>query len=81
MAVRKKQTFEQAMARLEDIVRQLEHGDASLEQSMLLFEEGTKLSAQLHQMLQNAEQTVSMLTQREDGTPVEHPFDMEGDAT
>ena len=43
----KKQTFEQAMARLEEIVRLLEKGDAPLEESMSLFEEGAKLAAQL----------------------------------
>ena len=38
MAV-KKQTFEQAMGRLEEIVSQLERGDCGLDQSLKLFEE------------------------------------------
>lgn len=79
MAGRKKQTFEQAMSRLEEIVRLLEQGDAPLEQSMVLFEEGTKLSTQLHQMLQGAEQTVNMLTQNTKGELEEQPFEQEGD--
>ena len=37
----KKVTFEQAMARLEEIVKQLEQGDAPLEDALALFEEGT----------------------------------------
>ena len=39
----KKVTFEQAMARLEEIVKQLEQGDAPLEDALALFEEGTRL--------------------------------------
>ena len=39
----KKQTFEQEIARLEEIVAALEKGDAPLADSLALFEEGTKL--------------------------------------
>ena len=38
-----KLTFEQAMGRLEEIVKRLERGDAPLEESLSLFEEGTRL--------------------------------------
>ena len=38
-------TFEQAMARLEHIVTTLESGRCSLDESLTLFEEGTKLTA------------------------------------
>ena len=38
-----KKTFEENMARLEAIVTMLEKGDATLGDSMALFEEGTKL--------------------------------------
>ena len=38
-----KKSFEQSMARLEEIVRTLEKGDASLEDALSLFEEGTAL--------------------------------------
>ena len=43
MAVKK--TFEENMARLEQIVALLEKGDAQLTDSLALFEEGTKLAA------------------------------------
>ena len=39
----KKMTFEQAMARLDEIVKLLEQGEAPLEDALSLFEEGTKL--------------------------------------
>ena len=61
MATKKKMTFEQTMARLEEIVQQLEQGNAPLEQSVALFEEGTKLSVKLHEMLDHAEQTVQTM--------------------
>ena len=51
-------TFESQMARLEEIVRMLERGEAPLNESMKLFEEGTKLSASLGKLLDKAEQTM-----------------------
>lgn len=58
----KKMTFEQSMTRLEEIVKALEHGDAPLEQSLTLFEEGSKLLRQCTGMLDKAEQKVTKLT-------------------
>lgn len=67
-------TFEQAMQRLEEIVSLLEDGKAPLNESMALFDEGTKLSAYLSQLLDTAEQKVTMITVR-DGAETEIPFD------
>lgn len=67
-------TFEQAMKRLEEIVTQLEAGEAPLDKSMALFEEGTKLSAFLSKTLDEAEQKV-LLIQKKDGAEV--PFEIE----
>ncbi len=58
----KKLEFEQAMARLEEIVTLLERGEAPLEQSLALFEEGSKLLQQCTQALDRAEQKVAKLT-------------------
>ncbi len=49
------------MARLEEIVRLLERGEAPLAESMKLFEEGTKLSAALGKLLDKAEQKVTVV--------------------
>lgn len=54
--------FEEAMQRLQEIVGKLESGEESLEDSMKLFQEGAKLSAQCYQMLDKAEQQVAQLT-------------------
>lgn len=58
----KKLNFEQAMARLEEIVSLLEKGEAPLEQSLALFEEGSKLLRQCTGLLDRAEQQVTKLT-------------------
>ncbi len=54
-------TFEQALSRLELIVRELESGEVALEESIALFEEGIKLSALCSNLLKNAKQKVEIL--------------------
>ena len=68
-------TFEQAMERLEQIIRQMESGEESLEASMALFEEGNRLARQCGGMLEQAEQKVTRLISVETGE--EAPFDTE----
>lgn len=75
----KKMSFEQAMARLEEIVSQLERGDAPLESALTLFEEGTALMKKCSAMLDKAEQKVAKLLPGPDGEPVEQAFEGEGE--
>jgi len=56
-----KLTFEQAAARIDEIVRLLERGDAPLDKSLELFEEGAKLIKQSGALLDEAEQKVTSL--------------------
>ena len=70
----KKVTFEQQLARLEEIVAALEKGDAPLADSLALFEEGTKLIAACSKQLDQAEQQVVKLMKGADSAPVELPF-------
>ena len=80
MAARK-QSFEDKLSRLEEIVAALEKGDAPLADSLRLFEEGTKLMNDCNQELEQAEQQVVKLMKGADGAPVELPFeDREGEA-
>lgn len=58
----KKKTYEEAIARLEEITSQLEKGGIPLEQSLKLFEEGTKLSAYCYKILNEAQQKVTELS-------------------
>ena len=71
----KKLTFEEALARLEGIVRSMERGDAPLEESMKLFEEGTSLVRQCGKLLDEAELKVVKLSKGPDGAPVEGAFE------
>lgn len=72
----KKFIFEEAMVRLEEIIGLLERGDAPLDQSLALFEEGTALIKKCGSALDKAEQKVTLLIKTEDG-PVESLFEEE----
>ena len=75
MAEKKKLTFEQALARIEEIVTALEKGDAPLEESLALFEEGTALMKQCSKQLDTAEQKVVKLLAGPDGQPETAPME------
>jgi len=72
-----KMTFEQAVARVNEIVKLLERGDAPLDKSLALFEEGAKLIKICGKMLDEAEQTVVLLQKGADGEPEERLFNDE----
>ena len=67
-------SFEENIARLEEITALLEKGEAKLSDALSLFEEGTKLAGECSKMLDEAEQKVVRLTKGEDGAPVESAF-------
>jgi exodeoxyribonuclease VII small subunit len=56
--VKQKMTFEKAIAKLEEIVAQMETGELTLEESLKLFEEGSALSSLCYHKLSEAEQKV-----------------------
>ena len=59
--------FEDALARLETIVAELEKGDLPLDDSLKIFEEGIKLSKTCLKMLDDAERKVQIMVQEKDG--------------
>jgi exodeoxyribonuclease VII small subunit len=67
--------FEAALARLEEIVKELETGDLPLEQSLKLFEEGIKLSRLCNKRLEDAERRVEILLKSKNGTVTAQPFE------
>ncbi len=71
----KKLTFEESIARLDEIVKTLERGDRPLEEALTLFEEGTKLIKSCGKTLDDAEQKVVKLRRGPDGAPEEAPFE------
>ena len=72
-----KLSFEQSLARLDEIVRHLEKGDLPLSDSLSLFEEGTGLLSSCSAMLEEAEQKVVKLRKGPDREPEELPFEDE----
>lgn len=64
---KKTESFEGAVARLEEIVRALENGDAPLEEALKLYEEGISLVRVCTERLEKAEQKVKMLQMQSDG--------------
>lgn len=69
-----KQTFESAMKRLEDVVRELESGDLGLDEALKKFEEGVKLSKFCSNKLEESEKKVSMLLRDAEGHIREEPL-------
>lgn len=66
----KSKTFEESMARLEQIVRTMEQGNAPLEESLKLFTEGTTLVDACSKMLDKAELQIQKVMTAADGSPV-----------
>lgn len=67
-------SFEEKIARLEQIVRTMERGDVPLETSLKLFQEGTQLVQDCGKLLDEAELQVKKLIIMPDGTPSEEDF-------
>jgi exodeoxyribonuclease VII small subunit len=72
--------FEECLDRLEKIVQELERGDATLEKSLTLFEEGMKLSSACRKELEEAEGKVEILL-KQNGKLQAEPFDALGEKT
>lgn len=63
-------TFESNMQRLEQIVRAMERGDVSLEESLKMFQEGTELVRSCGKLLDDAHLQVKKVMTAADGSPV-----------
>ena len=66
--------FEQAMARLEVIVGELEKNDLPLDESLKIFEEGIRLSKSCLKILEEAEHKVEVLVQDKNGKKRIHAY-------
>jgi len=74
-----KQTFEEAMKQLEQIVQELESGDLPLEKAILKYEEGVRLSRFCSEKLDETEKRVTIL-QNQEGNVLEKPFMQENES-
>lgn len=59
----KKMNFEDALGRLNEIVKRLEDGDVPLEESMKLYEEGMRLGTLCKGIVREAEERMKRLTE------------------
>ena len=70
-------SFEAALARLEEIVRTLEKGEAPLDQSIELYQEGDKLKRHCEARLKAAQARIEQIAFASDGSPKGvTPFDV-----
>ncbi len=68
-------SFEESVARLEEIVRALESGSASLEDSLKLYEEGIALVRACNKKLDNVEKKIRVLSENAEGEIEEKDVD------
>jgi exodeoxyribonuclease VII small subunit len=62
-------SFESALKRLEEIVRRLEGGEAPLDESIRLYEEGDRLRQQCAARLEAAQAQIEKIQLGRDGQP------------
>ncbi len=65
----KPKDFEDALGKLEGIVKELEDGELSLEKSLARYEQGVRLARFCNSKLEEAEKRVEMLQINEEGEP------------
>ena len=70
----KENSFENKMQELEKVVNLLEKGDMNLDESLVKFEEGMKLSKECNKMLEEAEKKITILLEQ-DGEIKETDFE------
>ena len=68
-------TFEQRLARLEEIVAKLESGNVGLDESLRLYAEGADLLKACRKTLGEAEKKITQLTETAGGDLQEEPFE------
>jgi exodeoxyribonuclease VII small subunit len=79
MSNAKPKTFETSLEELERIVRELEQGELTLENSLELFEQGVKLSRECQDRLTQAERRIEILMRDNQGRATVRPFDAESE--
>ena len=71
-----KLSFEEGLAELEDIVRRLEAGDASLEESIEIYTRGAQLKRHCETKLRAAEEKIEKIVLSPDGGVTSEPADL-----
>lgn len=71
---KEKESFEEKMQKLEQIVGELEKGDLNLDDSVKKFEEGINISKECNKILEDAEKKITILVKKDDGEVEEENF-------
>ncbi|HWI40839.1 MAG TPA: exodeoxyribonuclease VII small subunit [Verrucomicrobiae bacterium] len=66
--------FETSLKKLEELVRRLEEGDLSLDESLKVFEEGVRHAGFCSRKLDEAEKKVDLLLRMKDGSFIRQEF-------
>lgn len=74
MSPKKEEKFEETLERLQGLVRELESGDCSLEDSIKKFEEGMALARSCQERLSQAEQKIEILLKADKNGVRSEPF-------
>ena len=74
-------TFENAMSELEGIVKKLELGSLTLDESLEAFENAVGLIKLCNEKLEGAKRQVKVLVEGDDGSITDKPFDTSDDET
>ncbi len=77
MTEKKEDKFEVQLEKLQGIVRKLESGDFSLEESIKKFEEGMALAKECQDRLNKAEQRIEILVKADKNGVATEPFEAE----
>ncbi|MBQ1622277.1 MAG: exodeoxyribonuclease VII small subunit [Selenomonas sp.] len=77
MPRKKEPSFEESLARLEQIVGEMEQGELNLQDLVLRYSEGVTLANQCTQSLSRAEKAMDLLLQDKDGEAMTTPLEIE----
>ena len=77
MPRKREPSFEEALARLEQIVGEMEQGELNLQDLVLRYSEGVTLANQCTQSLSRAEKAMDLLLQDKDGEAMTTPLEIE----
>ena len=75
MIEKEEQNFEDSFKELETIVRRLEDEQLTLDESLVLFEKGIRLSRFCHQKLAEVEKKIELILADAKGEPKTEPFE------
>lgn len=69
-------SYEESMKELEQVVKELEGNELTLDESIEKFEKGMKLSKHCSKLLDGAEKKIALLIEKEDGSVATEKFEL-----